>query len=203
MIILLNCSLKGHKGNSRYFLDHLKSRLNTPCLDMEITAVLRDMDGFIQILSKADALVLGAPLYVDSLPAQALLLIEQLYDRCSGQFPTLPVYVVSNLGFYESAQIHVLLDVVKNWCAKMRMPYGGGLAIGAGGMMSAFRSIPLGKGPNAALGRGIHALAEAIRTKSAIENTYILPTGLPRFVYRLAAHTLFRRTGRKNGVVVK
>ena len=49
------------------------------------------------------------------------------------------VYVVSNLGFYESEQISILLEIVKNWCSRMGFPYGGGLAIGAGEMMGSLK----------------------------------------------------------------
>lgn len=53
---------------------------------------------------------------------------------------TLLVYVISNLGFYDSKQIHIQLDIMKNWCDKMNINYGGGLAIGAGEMLAAGRS---------------------------------------------------------------
>ena len=202
MIILLNCSLKGKTGNSRYFLDRLKSCNPGECVDIEIRDVLKDVPAFAGTLKQAAALVLGVPLYVDGLPAQVLRIMETLYAAQRDQFPGLTVYAVSNLGLYESAQIHVLLDMVKNWCAKMGMTYGGGLAIGAGGLMSAFKDLSLTALPNKALGRGMNRLAEAIRAKQPMDNLYVQPTAIPRRVYMLAAHTLFRRTGKKNGVNV-
>ena len=202
MVILLNGSLKGKKGNGYYLLQRLKECEIGECVEKQIAGVLRDVDGFAEELKAADALVIAAPLYVDGLPAQVLRLLEEMYAKHAGKVAGLPVYVVSNLGFYESAQIRPLLDVVKNWCVRMGFVYGGGVAVGAGGMMSAFKGIALGKGPNKALGKGLMRLAGAIREKNGIENQFIQPDWIPRFGYRMAAHILFRKTGRKNGAKV-
>ncbi|MBQ2956642.1 MAG: hypothetical protein IJE08_09300 [Clostridia bacterium] len=45
-------------------------------------------------------------------------------------------------------------------------------------------------------------LAGAVSARTPIQNLYVQPTCIPRFVYMLAAHRLFRSTGRKNGVKV-
>ena len=202
MVILLNGSLKGKKGNGYYLLKRLQECNPGECIEKNIAQSLRDTDGFMKELESADALVIAAPLYVDGLPAQVLRLMEELYENHPGSAKGLRVYVVSNLGFYESAQIGNLLDVVKNWCARMEFVYGGGAAIGAGGMMSAFRGIPLGKGPNKALGEGLNQLACAIRESKAMENLFLQPSLIPRFAYKFAAHSMFKGTGRRNGVKV-
>ncbi len=203
MVILLNGSLKGKRGNGYYLLQRLQEFDIGPCEERDIVNVLRDADGFIRELSQADALVIAAPLYVDSLPAQMLRLMEELYEKRGAVKVGLPVYVLSNLGFYESSQIKNMLDMVKNWCRRMDFIYGGGLAVGAGGMMSAFRSIPLGVGPNMALGRDLKKMAEAIRTGGEMGNVFSQPSFLPRFIYMQAAHTLFRKTGKANGARIE
>ena len=203
MVILLNGSLKGKKGNGYYLLGRLQECGIGECVERNIVSVLKDTDGFLKELEGAEALVIAAPLYVDGLPAQVLRLMEALYEKNHEGAAGTHVYVVSNLGFFESAQIRTLLDMVKNWCARMQFVYGGGVAVGAGGMMSAFRAIPLGKGPNRALGEGLNRLAKAIREKMEMGNLFIQPGLIPRFGYMQAAHYLFRSTGRKNGVKVE
>ncbi len=203
MIIMLNCSLKGPRGNTRYLMDRLESCAPGPCENVEIRDVLKDIPAFCSRLRGASALVLGAPLYVDAMPAQALHLMEEMYASFRGQFPNLTVYVISNLGFYESSQLRSLFDTARNWCARMQMRFGGGVGMGAGGMMSAFKAIPLGKGPNKALGEALNRLAEAIRSSEVIDPIYVQPTGIPRFAYIISAHRLFRSTGRKNGAIVR
>jgi len=203
MVILLNGSLRGRRGNGYYLLQRLQECGLGECAERGIVEVLRDPDRFAGELSLADALVIAAPLYVDGLPAQMLRLMEELYEKRGAVKEGLRVYVLSNLGFYESVQIKTLLDIVKNWCKRMDFVYGGGLAVGAGGMMSAFRSIPLGAGPNKALGRDLKKLAVAIRTGGEMGNIFSQPSFLPRFIYMQAAHTLFRRTGKANGAKVE
>ena len=105
------------------------------------------------------------------------------------------VYVVSNLGFYEGEQICNLFDIVCNWCDRMQMIYGGGLAIGAGPLIRALKSIPL---INKDVEKGLQQLADSIRKGGAMEN-YYTKTKIPRRIYLLAAHTLFRKTLKENG----
>ena len=95
---------------------------------------------YVKKLEQAGAFVIGAPLYVDGLHAQAVKLLEMLMDfDLSGK----QVYVVSNLGFYEGQQICNLFDIVRNWCERMQMVYGGGLAIGTGPMVRDIKNLPL------------------------------------------------------------
>jgi len=117
MVILLNGSLRGRRGNGYYLLQRLQECGLGECAERGIVEVLRDPDRFAGELSLADALVIAAPLYVDGLPAQMLRLMEELYEKRDAVKEGLRVYVLSNLGFYESVQIKTLLDIVKN-CAK-------------------------------------------------------------------------------------
>ena len=203
MVILLNGSLKGKRGNGYYLLGRLKECGIGECAEKDILSALKNVDGLADELARADALIIAAPLYVDGLPAQMLRLMEELYEKHRTAAEGLHVYVVSNLGFFESAQIRTLLDMVKNWCARMNFVYGGGVAVGAGGMMSVFRAVPLGKGPNRALGKAFDRLAQSVREKQTMENAFVQPNGIPRFGYMQAAHFLFRSTGRKNGARVE
>jgi hypothetical protein len=105
-----------------------------------------------------------------------------------------PVYVVSNLGFYEGEQICNLFDITANWCARMGMTYGGGIAVGAGPMIRMTKGLPL----HQHITKGLHTLADHIRRGEAMDN-YYAKTRIPRLVYLQAAHISFRRTLKKNG----
>ncbi len=201
MILMVNCSLKNKAGNTQYFLELLKNKLGDAEI-ISIKSVLKEpLDEFAAKLQKADALVIGAPLYVDGLPSQAVKLLEMLLERYKGQI-TCPVYVVSNLGFYEAKQIQPLLDMVRNWCMRMGCTYGGGLAIGAGPLISTLKSMPLDKGLNKDIGKGLKLLSESIQNSTMMEN-YYTKTMIPRVVYLKAAHAMFNRTLKENGVFHK
>lgn len=194
MVLMINCSMKSKAGNTQYFLELLKDKVNDAEI-ISIRSILKDsLNVFVEKVHKADALVIGAPLYVDGLPAQAVKLLEILLDRYKGQI-TCPVYVVSNLGFYEAKQIQHLLDMVRNWCARMGCVYGGGLAIGAGPMISTLHNMSLNKD----VAKGVKQLADTILKKDVMKN-YYTKTWIPRAVYLKAAHSMFNRTLKENGV---
>lgn len=201
MILMVNCSMKSKAGNTQCFLELLKDKVNDAEI-ISIKSVLKEpLDMFVDKLQKADGLVIGAPLYVDGLPAQAVMFLEKLLESYKGRV-TCPVYVVSNLGFYEAKQIQPLLDMVRNWCARIGCVYGGGLAVGAGPMISTLKSMPLDKGLNKDIGKGIKLLSESVKKGTIMEN-YYTKTMIPRAVYLRAAHAMFHRTLKENGVFHK
>lgn len=211
MILMLNCSYKVKSSNTEYFLTLLEEEISASsekkCKHISIRNVLKDveresLEAFVEELKKADALVIGAPLYVDGLPAQAVTLLELLLENYKGKIPKKPVYVVSNLGFYEAEQIENLLAIVENWCARMGMAYGGGLAVGAGPMVRALESMPLKKGLLKDAGRGLEKLAHAITKRKKMKNYYV-KTMIPRVVYMKAAHMTFGKSAKENGLKVK
>lgn len=189
MILMINCSLKGENGNTQYFLELLANELQEQGAEESKILQIRDTN-LKEAIHEAKALVIGAPLYVDGLPAQVVKFLEITYEDEKATFPKIPVYVVSNLGFYESGQIKNLLDIVRNWCVKMEIPYGGGLAIGAGPMVKTLGNTPLKAGPNTDIGKGYTKLALAIKKKKCMKN-YFTKTKIPRLIYVKAAHKTF------------
>lgn len=200
MILMLNCSYKAQNSNTQYFLELLKKELEAE--ETEIIHIRHVLNGgfseFVEKLKQSKSFVIGAPLYVDGLPAQAVKLLEMLLEGGNSDFSDKRVYVVSNLGFYEGAQICNLFDIVRNWCGRMQLIYGGGLAIGAGPMISTLKSLPLKKGLNKDIGTGLEVLADNIRKGESMEN-YYAKTRIPRIVYLQAAHMMFRQTLKENG----
>lgn len=199
MILMLNCSYKGKNGNTQYFLKLLKNEVEQENIEIwNIKQVLNgELEAFEDKLEEAEAFVIGAPLYVDGLPAQAVKLLEILLENDKERFSKKKVYVVSNLGFYEGEQICHLFDIVHNWCERMQMVYSGGLAIGAGPMISTLKGLSLKTGLNKDIGKGLETLARAISEQRQIED-YYARTKIPRIVYLKAAHMTFRKTLKEN-----
>ena len=202
MVVLMNGSFRGKSSNSNYFLDVLETQLNEKCERVHLNQ-MKDIETMAEKLKAADVLVIGMPLYVDGVPAQVVEFMENMYQAYKGQYQNLRVYVVSNLGFYESEQIRIQLETVKNWCNKMGMVYGGGLAIGAGEMLGGMSNVPINQGPNKKLGEGMGKLADAITRRECIANIYVEPAGFPRAFYMMAANMSWGRNVKKNGLTKK
>ena len=195
MILMVNCSYKASDSNTQFFLELLKEKLDGEIRIIPLKKVLSGgFADFLGELEAAEVFVIGAPLYVDGLPAQAVKLLELLLEYDKASLDRKPVYVVSNLGFYEGEQICNLFDIVSNWCTRMGMTYGGGIAVGAGPMIRATRGLPLHQD----IEKGLHRLADHIRRGEAMGN-YYAKTVIPRSVYLQAAHMSFRKTLKKNG----
>ena len=195
MILMVNCSYKSSDSNTQFFLELLKEKRDGEIRIVPMKKVLSG--GFAEFqgeLEAAEAFVIGAPLYVDGLPAQAVKLLELLLEGDKTPLDRKPVYVVSNLGFYEGEQICNLFDIVRNWCVRMGMTYGGGIAIGAGPMIRATKGLPLHQD----IEKGLHRLADHILQGTAMGN-YYAKTVIPRAIYLQAAHMSFRKTLKKNG----
>ena len=107
------------------------------------------------------------------------------------------VYVVSNMGFYESHQLKNLLSMVKEWCEKCGYEYCGGIAIGAGEMLKMFAN---GQGPGKHVGEGMEKLAGAIRNGDKAGDIYADVQGFPRWMYMMMANMNWPRAGKMNGL---
>lgn len=199
MVILLNCSFRGEKSNTRYFLGQLEKLINEPCRQVSLNRI-KDKKELAKLMKDADAVVFGMPLYVDGAPAQTVELMEWLYREEKDSLGKLPVYVVANMGFYESSQLCVLLSIIKNWCVKMGAVYGGGLAVGAGEMMGRMGNIPLDQGPNKILGEGLKKLAAHIGQRTKTADIHTEPAGFPKRMYLVAAGMTWGRQAKENGV---
>lgn len=199
MVILMNCSYRGERSNSNYFLQKLEEQLTVPFEHFHLSK-MQDINSCCEKISTADSLVLGMPLYVDSTPSQVVEWMEKVYEYGKDMRKDLNVYVISNLGFYDSKQIHIQLSIVKNWCDKMNFTYGGGLAVGAGEMLGNLGSVPINQGPNKMLGEGLEKMAAAINEKQIFENIFVEPSGFPRWLYMLAAGKGWAPAAKKNGI---
>lgn len=199
-LVLLNGSLRGKRSNTLAFLETIRENTGKEAELYSLSQYMGRQEELLSLLRGADTLILGMPLYVDGIPSAVLRLMEAL--QASRQDPGRRIYVVSNMGFYESRQIKNLLRMVQIWSEKCSYTYCGGLAIGAGEMLGTLvRRIPLRSGPMKHAGKALLLLSERIREGKALEkDLYIGPAFFPRFLYILAAHINFRGEGKKNGL---
>lgn len=109
-----------------------------------------------------DAVVLAFPLYVDGIPSHFLRFLTETEDVLREAEHKPIVYALMNCGFYEGEQCAPALEMVQNWCLRAGVPFGGGLAVGAGGALTGLDAFAMGRGPKQTLGKELEVLAERI-----------------------------------------
>lgn len=196
-IVLLNCSLRAGNSNSKKFLDRLSSNIRGNTESINLSTYINRYDELAEKLAGAGTIVLGIPLYVDGIPSALLRVMERLENyRTAGEKS---IYVVSNMGFYESSQLKNLMGMVKSWCEKCSFIYGGGLAIGAGEMIGSI-IISTDKGPAKNAAEGLNKLSAAINDLKEIEDIYADAYRFPRALYMFAADMGWPKGAKKNGL---
>lgn len=197
--VLLNCSLRADNANSKKFLERVSEGLNSRHEIINLSSYLGRPNELAKLMAEAGRIVLGMPLYVDGIPSAPLRIMEKM-EKIGTSSPK-KVYVVSNMGLYESAQLKNLMYSVRKWSACCGYEYCGGVAIGAGEMMGSFTKAPSGsKNPGKNVLDGLDALSSAINESSSIDDIYADAYRFPRAVYMLAANTGWPKSGRSNGL---
>lgn len=197
--ILLNCSLRGQKANSKLFLDRFGKYIEGEKRSIDLVSYLNKQDELTDILLAADRIVLGMPLYVDGIPSAVLRIMERL-EKC-GRDSDKKIYAVANMGFYESAQIRNLMWMVRAWCNSCGYVYGGGLAIGAGEMMGQMMKMnSIEKGPTKNVAAGMEKLSRAVNESGRTEDIYADVNRFPRAFYMSMANMSWSHGIGKNGL---
>ena len=198
-VLLLNGSMRFERGNSTKFAKQLASQLKK---ESELIA-LKDYPGHFEDLlpavENAGEIVLCVPLYVDGLPAQVIRFMEWMQDHYCGR--PRKIYVLANMGLYESCQLVNLFEAVRQWCAAMNFEYCGGLGVSAGELIGTMMTnMPFNGWPFKTIAAGMDRLAQAVGSGGAMEDVYTEPSGFPRFLYILIANKNWDNLARRNGL---
>ena len=199
MTVLLNGSMRNRDGNSAKLAKQLAARLDKEAEFVDLKDWMKDLPGLVKKLEDAPAIVFCIPLYVDGLPSQVIRLMETFRKEYRGSRKK--IYVLANMGLYESSQLVNLFSAVTQWSRKMDFEYCGGLGLSAGELMGGLMEmIPFGKGPIKKVAEGMDLLARAINSESKTYDIYAEPKGFPKWLFIQIANTSWDRTARKNGI---
>ena len=197
--VILNGSMRTANGNSAKLAKKLAEQLVVETEIINLKDYLNDLPQLVSQLEDVRTIVLCMPLYVDGLPSQVIRLLEQFEKNYTGRPKR--IYVLANMGLYESSQLHNLFDVVRQWCVKMKFPYCGGLGVSAGELLGTLmESLPFAFPPNTKAAQGMERLAEAINNEDVIGNILAEPYLFPRWLYILIANVNWNRTAKRNGI---
>ncbi len=150
-------------------------------------------------LLDADVLLIVFPLYVDSFPMPLIEVLTRLKEAAKGAASKPRVYAIVNCGLYEQEQTALVLNMARHFAEESGLPWGYGLGIGHGGMLSSFGD-DWSKGPASVVYKALSEMAGAIHGGSSGPDVFAAPA-FPRFLYNLAANWGFRSMAKKNGVL--
>lgn len=196
---ILVASMRGMSGNTGKLARKLISQLDETPDIVELKNYLNDLSGLVNTLEKYSTLLLCMPLYVDGIPSQMIRLLESFESEYNGRKKK--IYLISNMGLYESSQLRNLFESVKQWCMVMGFDYCGGVGISAGELIGVLMQyLPFRFGFTGKIARAIDRLAEAIREGSNTEDIFAEPFMFPRILFMLIANYSWNVNARKNGI---
>lgn len=199
-VAIINGSPKAKDSASGMLIEKLQGFLDgKPDVYRAARLMLENSAETLADMVSADALIIVFPLYVDSLPAPLIEVLERL-ERAAKSAPAPPptVYGICNCGFFEAGHTDIALQILRNFARRAGFNWGYGIGIGAGG----FSAARCGQtGPAAALFSALGRLGESLSHPHAVEqeNVFVTP-GIPRVLYLLGAHMGWRQMSRQNGV---
>ncbi|MCR5213438.1 MAG: hypothetical protein K6E10_03410 [Eubacterium sp.] len=200
--LLINCSLRADNANTKKILTALSDKLSPEKEIINLSSYMSNMESILPKIKASDRIILGIPLYVDGIPSHVLRLMKMI--EISGSIKNKKIYIVTNMGFYESSQEENLLAMARKWTEDCDAIYGGGLGIGAGEMVCKMIDGPAAeKGPSKNAALALNTLAQAINGAESIEDIYVNPYMFPRSLYMLAANSGWTRGIKANGLKKK
>lgn len=201
-MVLLNGSVRCAKGNSAILAEELNKKLGGCIPVLNLVPKMNDLSSLVRELNDAGKIVLCVPLYVDGLPSQVIRLFERFEREYKGGRKK--IYVLANMGLYESRQLVNLFEAVKQWCGKMDFEYCGGIGVSAGELMGTLLNhIRTGFWPTGELEKALDKLSEAVNKGEVLPDIYVQPDSFPKWLYLEIANRNWNRLARISGIKPK
>ena len=160
---------------------------------------LNDLPSLVKMVEEAPDTGVCTPLYLDGLPSQVVRFMDAMRREYRGESKR--IYVLANMGLYESRQLVNLFDAVGQWCGAMGFQYCGGLGVSAGELIGVLmRHLPFNVGFTRNVARGMKRLAEALDAGLPAEDIFAEPFCFPRWLYIRIANNGWRKMAKANGL---
>jgi multimeric flavodoxin WrbA len=166
-------------------LDRLKERgWETESLTLSASLCrARGQHDLLAATERADLLLLAFPLYIDALPFLMTKALEVISEHRQASEHPRPqrLFAIANNGFAEAYQNHLALAICRRFAAQSGMTWVGGLAMGAGEVMSSGEPLQ----PLSAVGVPcLHVISALDLTAAALAEGQAVPAEAVRGVAR-------------------
>jgi multimeric flavodoxin WrbA len=208
VLLLVGSPRKGNSASETlgaYLLDGLADRGASVERRYVYPAVkaANKLETLVAATVRADLVILAAPLYLDSLPAPVIQLLEILaqrleeQDRPEGQ----QFMAIVNCGFPEAHHNDVALAIYRRFAGEAGFVWAGGMAVGGGEPLKGRRlaeSGGMGRNVRAALDLAAEALAEGLPVPEEAQLLISEPL-MPAWLYRTMGQVGWWFQARKYG----
>jgi multimeric flavodoxin WrbA len=190
---MINGSPKSGESNSGIILDILYKLIKEK---HEVKIYNYNTDHFTaetyRGITSNEVIILAFPLYGDSVPSHTLRLLVELENTIKREKANiLTMYSIVNNGFYEGRQNHVVFEMIKHWCERSGVQFGGGIGQGSGELLGVMKNIPVNKIVFYKLYRSLKLLAKKIESKEPFGEQFLKPC-FPRFLYMMSGKMYFK-----------
>jgi multimeric flavodoxin WrbA len=152
-------------------------------------------------MDKADIVVLTSPVYVDSLPSETILLMEEFASLKGAKKREQTFVAIVNCGFPEPAHCATAITILSIFAKRMGFAWTGGLPMGMG-EIAAGRSLEEAGGalrrPRMALDMAAASLAEG-KEIPAEAMRLMTKAPIPRWLFVRLAHRRWKKEAVENG----
>lgn len=153
------------------------------------------------IPADTDTLIIGSPLYYDSLPGFFISFLEKFIQLSKGTFQKqVRVYGLINCGFFEGIQNKTALMQMERFAEEAGFLWCGGFGIGGGGMIPAFNMIPDFLPIKKPITKGLKKLASCITSSSKLEQDFFAQPGCSWELYKFGGELSWKQQAKQNGL---
>jgi hypothetical protein len=196
-------------SNSRSLLDYFSQLLEDRNWQKSEFHVIKETkenslsESAWQSVEASQLVAISFPLYVDSLPANLTLTLEQLHagkSRFSGQNKDFCILI--NCGFPESHHNDTAIRICRKFCQEMGWSWKGALSIGGGGVLGGEDLATMG-GRGHKHRKAIELAVEALDKGESIPekaNDLLKKLVIPNWLYRWIGAYGFKKIAKKQGV---
>jgi hypothetical protein len=160
------------------------------------------MHSLLEAVDAADLVTLASPLYVDSLPAPVIHVLEEIAEHRREEPPASSpqLTAIVNCGFPEAAHNQTALAICRNFARLAGFEWGGGLALGGGeGIVHGMPLNELG-GRAFPIRHSLEVAAQALAAGKPIPQeatTLMGKPGVPAWLYKLVGGYGWKQQARK------
>jgi len=204
-VCMINGSPKIKDSCCGYLIDEITKLLNskTEVILHNANDKIFTNELFISINS-CDVIVFVFPLYVDAIPSHLILFLEAFQKYLNEHTARkIPVYAISNCGFFEGEQNKYALSIIENFCERTALLWKFGLGIGSGPFIEASKSIPWETFIKKPIYQALIVLKNSIETGQILNQNIYVTAKIPRRIYIWAAHIGWRKQAKINNLKTK